>query len=62
MLIVQIEVDHTPVQKIKKLGLGRKVPKPLFLSNNIIMCDTCVYMTGGKLSCVEVLSRKVWQV
>lgn len=56
-----IVVGHTPVQKVKKSGQGRKVPRPLFLPNNIIMCDTGVYMSGGKLSCVDVLSRKVWQ-
>ena len=58
-----IVVGHTPVQKVNKQErTGRKVPKPLFLPNNIIMCDTGVYMPGGKLSCVDVLSRKVWQV
>jgi serine/threonine protein phosphatase 1 len=56
-----IVVGHTPVQKVKKPGQERKIPKPLFLANNIIMCDTGVYMPGGKLSCVDVLSRKVWQ-
>ena len=57
-----IVVGHTPVQKVnKQAGKGRKIPKPLFFSNNIIMCDTGVYMPGGKLSCVNVLSRKVWQ-
>ena len=58
-----IVVGHTPVQKVKKqTGKDRKIPKPLFLPNNVIMCDTGVYMPGGKLTCVEVLSRKVWQV
>jgi len=56
-----IVVGHTPVQKVKKSGQGRKTPKPLFLPNNIIMCDTGAYMPGGKLSCVDVLSRGVWQ-
>ena len=58
-----IVVGHTPVQKVNKQeGKERKVPKPLFLPNNIIMCDTGVYMPGGKLSCVEVISREVWEV
>ena len=58
-----IVVGHTPVQKInKQTGQGRKQPKPLFFPNNIIMCDTGAYMSGGKLSCVDVLSKKVWQV
>ena len=53
-----IVVGHTPVQKVKKQA---RYAKPLFLQNNIIMCDTGAYMTGGKLSCVDVLSRKAWQ-
>lgn len=52
-------VGHTPIQKIKK---GTKSVKPLLLPNRIIMCDTGAYMNGGKLSCVDVLSKKVWQV
>ena len=54
-----IVVGHTPVQKVKKRA---RVAKPLFLPNNVFMCDTGAYMTGGKLSCVDVLSRKVWQM
>ena len=54
-----IVVGHTPVQKVKKRA---RFAKPLFLPNNIIMCDTGAYMTGGKLTCVDVLGRKVWQV
>ncbi len=54
-----IVVGHTPVQKVKKRA---RFAKPLFLPNNIIMCDTGAYMSGGKLSCVDVLSKKVWQV
>ena len=53
-----IVVGHTPVQKIKKQA---RYAKPLFLPNNVIMCDTGAYMTSGKLSCVDVLSKKVWQ-
>ena len=54
-----IVAGHTPIQKIKK---GMRSLKPLFLPNRVIMCDTGAYMTGGKLSGVDVLSRKVWQV
>lgn len=36
--------------------------KPQFLQNNIIMCDTGAFRVGGKLSCVDVLSKTVWQV
>ena len=55
-------VGHTPVQKVMKLtGKERRTPKPLFLANHVIICDTGAYMSGGKLSCVDVLAGKVWQ-
>ena len=55
-------VGHTPVQKVMKFtGKERRTPKPLFLANHVIMCDTGAYMSGGKLSCVDVLAGKVWQ-
>lgn len=55
-------VGHTPVQKVMKLtGKERRTPKPLFLANHVIMCDTGAYMSGGKLSCVDVLAGKIWQ-
>lgn len=53
-----IVVGHTPIQKIKK---GTRSVKPLFLPNRVMMCDTGSYMAGGRLSGVDVLSRKVWQ-
>lgn len=57
-----VVVGHTPVQKVKQFsGHAQRTVKPLFLQNNIIMCDTGAYMSGGKLSCVDVLSKKVWQ-
>lgn len=57
-----IVVGHTPIQKVKKQkGQIRRAIKPLFLPNHVIMCDTGAYMQGGKLSCVDVLSKKVWQ-
>ena len=57
-----VVVGHTPVQKLKKqTGLGKGLAKPQFFPNHVIMCDTGAYMQGGKLSCVDVLSKKVWQ-
>jgi len=55
-----IVVGHTPVQKLES-WTGKGIPAPQFFPNRIIMCDTGVYMQGGRLSCVDVLSRKVWQ-
>ena len=57
-----VVAGHTPVQKVKKQAeQTRRIPKPLFFPNKVIMCDTGAYMQGGKLSCVDVLSKKVWQ-
>ena len=56
-----IVVGHTPVQKLNVQTDPRRGPKPVFLPNNIILCDTGAYLRGGKLSCVDVLSGKVWQ-
>lgn len=57
-----IVVGHTPVQKVKRQAdCTRRVPKPLFLPNHVILCDTGAYMPGGRLSCVDVLSGKIWQ-
>jgi serine/threonine protein phosphatase 1 len=33
----------------------------MFLKNNIILCDTGACIDGGKLSYVDVLSKKFWQ-
>ena len=56
-----IVAGHTPVQTLqKKTGILRRTLKPLFFPNNVIMCDTGAYMDGGKLSCIDVLSKKVW--
>lgn len=50
-----IVVGHTPVQYLDY------PPVPQFLDNHIILCDTGSFLNGGKLSCVDVLSRNFWQ-
>lgn len=57
-----IIVGHTPVQIIFK-SLEHN-PEPQFLNNNIILCDTGsgTFTYGGRLSCVDVLSRQFWQI
>lgn len=55
-----IVVGHTPVQRLDWQP-SKKVPKPLFQGNNVILCDTGAYMEHGRLSCVDVLTHKVWQ-
>lgn len=59
-----IVVGHTPTQHLtKKHWKDADTPPttPQFLDNNIILCDTGSFMDGGKLSCVDVLSKKYWQ-
>ena len=51
-----IVVGHTRVQYF---GLP---PKPVKLPNkNIILLDTGAYIEDGKISCLDLLSGKVWQ-
>ena len=60
-----IVVGHTPTQVLKKKYWSdpdTPPTTPQFLDNNIILCDTGAFMDGGKLSCVDVLSKKFWQV
>lgn len=58
-----IVVGHTPVQSYASSDnfVGKHESKPIFLKNNIIMCDTGSFIVGGKLSCVDVLSKEYWQ-
>ena len=59
-----IVVGHTPVQHLKKKHWidGNLPTVPMFLKNDIIMCDTGAFLDGGKLSCVDVLTHQYWQV
>lgn len=69
-----IVIGHTPVQLFRYRYWQEKEPPtiPQFLENQVIMCDTGAYLDGvklsgsrvltGKLSCVDVLSRTVYQV
>jgi len=57
-----IVAGHTPVQMLKeRTNQGKRLTRPQFLENHVILCDTGAFMKGGKLSCVDVLSGKVWQ-
>ena len=59
-----IVVGHTPTQKVWRYFIDNEEDKnkPIFTKNHIILCDTGVYKTNGKLSCVDVISKKFWQV
>ena len=59
-----IVVGHMPTLYLKRkywLDSVLRPVKPMFLKNNIILCDTGACIDGGKLSCVDVLSKKFWQ-
>lgn len=68
-----IVIGHTPVQLFRYRYWQEEEPPtiPQFLENQIIMCDTGAYLDGmklsgarvlrGKLSCVDVLSRIIFQ-
>lgn len=59
-----IVVGHTPTLILKKkhwMDSDTPPTKPQFWDNNIILCDTGACMDGGKLSCVDVLSKRYWQ-
>lgn len=47
-----VVVGHTPTQAIG--GRDRNRNRPLFLPNNIIACDTGAFLSGGRLSCVDI--------
>ena len=34
---------------------------PVIRDNHIILCDTGSYMEGGRLSCIDVITKYVWQ-
>lgn len=51
---------HTPVQSLDSQMLH--APKPLTLANgHIHLLDTGSYLPQGRISCMDVLSGKVWQ-
>jgi len=61
-----IVIGHTVIQKRKYLFDDTVFDKsnsvvPQFTKNGIVFCDTGAYLDGGKLSCVDVLSKQFWQ-
>ena len=51
-----VVVGHTPT-----LYLKSGCPTPMFLKNNIILVDTGSYFPEGRISCIDVLSKNIWQ-
>ena len=55
-------VGHTPIQNLQYLFKDIAWDKyPVIRENNIILCDTGAYMEGGRLSCIDVITKYVWQ-
>lgn len=52
----QIVVGHTPT-----LVFDNTKALPIFKKNNIIMCDTGPFIPAGKISVVDVMTKKYWQ-
>ena len=54
-----IIVGHTKVQKF--FDFEGKTPIPIKVPNrNIVMMDTGPYLPDGKMSCLDILSGKIW--
>lgn len=57
-----IVVGHTPIQNRKNLWKDITWDMyPLIRDNRIILCDTGAYLEGGRLSCIDVITKYVWQ-
>lgn len=52
---------HTPIQLFEDFG-GDNDPRPLkFPDKNILLIDTGSYISGGKISAVDILTGACWQ-
>jgi len=49
-------VGHTPVQTFDP-----SYTKPMKWENNIILLDTGSFLPNGKITCMDVLTEKIWQ-
>ena len=57
-----IVVGHSPIQNLQYLLKGITWDMyPVIRDNHIILCDTGAYMEGGRLSCIDVITKFVWQ-
>ncbi len=62
----EIIAGHTPTPylDISEKYLKQSRPNkfyPLFLKNNITIIDTGSFLPHGKISCIDILSGKIWQ-
>ena len=57
-----IVVGHTPIQNLQYMFKGITWDMyPVIRDNHIILCDTGSYLEGGRLSCIDVITKYVWQ-
>lgn len=54
-----VVVGHTPVQYVSYNAA--RAPYPLLLENNIVMLDTGSFLPNGKISAIDVLTKKIFQ-
>lgn len=57
-----IIVGHTPIQNLQYMFKDIVWDMyPVIRPNHIIMCDTGACLEGGRLSCIDVITKYVWQ-
>ncbi|MBR2183382.1 MAG: serine/threonine protein phosphatase [Acidaminococcaceae bacterium] len=57
-----VVVGHTPIQNRKNLWPDVIWDMyPVIRDNHIILCDTGACLEGGRLSCIDVITKYVWQ-
>jgi len=59
----EVVVGHTPTPYIGNVP-GMKITDkyyPIHLPNKITMLDTGSFLPNGRISCIDVISGKIWQ-
>ena len=57
-----VVVGHTPIQNLQYMFQDITWDMyPVIRDNHIILCDTGSYMENGRLSCIDVITKYVWQ-
>ena len=57
-----IIVGHTPIQNLQYMFKDIVWDMyPVIRPNHIILCDTGACLEGGRLSCIDVITKYVWQ-
>ena len=57
-----IVVGHTPIQNLQYMFKDITWDMyPVIRDNRIILCDTGACLAGGRLSCIDVITKYVWQ-